>query len=336
MPGCEWSPAAIYNPPFGFGRIPVKEGNLLLDFLGDLRRTHMCGALRASDAGKKAVLMGWVNRRRDLGNLIFVDVRDRTGVTQVVCNKENNPALHEKASQLRNEYVIAVIGTVKLRDSNTINKNIPSGEVELVAEELRILNESKQPQFLPGDTVLANEELRLKYRYIDLRRDAMQHNIELRHHVAIAIRDYLSAQGFFEIETPFMTRSTPEGARDYLVPSRVQPGSFYALPQSPQLFKQILMISGFDKYFQIVRCFRDEDLRADRQPEFTQVDIEMSFPSQEELFGLIEVMMAEVFALKDITIPTPLPRMSFAEAMRSYGSDKPDRRVPAMHPVEDL
>src|SRR5205807_8057010 len=213
----------------------------------------MCGALRASDAGSKAVLMGWVNRRRDLGNLVFIDVRDRTGVTQVVCNKEKNRALHEKASQLRNEYVIAVIGTVKLRDSNTINKNIPSGEVELVAEELRILNESKQPQFLPGDTVLANEALRLKYRYIDLRRDAMQHNIELRHHVAIAIRDYLSAQGFFEIETPFMTRSTPEGARDYLVPSRVQPGSFYALPQSPQLFKQILMISGFDKYFQIVR-----------------------------------------------------------------------------------
>src|SRR2546421_6066735 len=272
----------------------------------------MCGALRASDAEKKAVLMGWVNRRRDLGNLIFIDVRDRTGITQVVFHKENNPALHQKAGELRNEYVIAAIGAVKLREPNTINKNIGTGEIELIAEELRILNEAKQPQFLPGDTVLANEELRLKYRYIDLRRDAMQHNIELRHKVAIAIRDYLSAQGFFEIETPFMTRSTPEGARDYLVPSRVQPGSFYALPQSPQLFKQILMISGFDKYFQIVRCFRDEDLRADRQPEFTQVDIEMSFPSQEELFGLIEVMMAEVFALKDITIPTPLPRMSFA------------------------
>ena len=307
----------------------------MLDFLGDLRRTHMCGALRASDAGKKAVLMGWVNRRRDLGNLIFVDVRDRTGVTQVVCNKENNPALHEKASQLRNEYVIAVIGTVKLRDSNTINKNIPSGEVELVAEELRILNESKQPQFLPGDTVLANEELRLKYRYIDLRRDAMQHNIELRHHVAIAIRDYLSAQGFFEIETPFMTRSTPEGARDYLVPSRVQPGSFYALPQSPQLFKQILMISGFDKYFQIVRCFRDEDLRADRQPEFTQIDLEMSYPQQERVWEVVEGFLTAAFKAGGYEIKTPFPRMSYDEAIRQFGSDKPDMRLPAMTDVRE-
>ncbi len=307
----------------------------MLDFLGDLRRTHMCGALRASDAGKKAVLMGWVNRRRDLGNLIFVDVRDRTGVTQVVCNKENNPALHEKASQLRNEYVIAVIGTVKLRASNTINKNIPSGEVELVAEELCILNESKQPQFLPGDTVLANEELRLKYRYIDLRRDAMQHNIELRHNVAIAIRDYLSAQGFFEIETPFMTRSTPEGARDYLVPSRVQPGSFYALPQSPQLFKQILMISGFDKYFQIVRCFRDEDLRADRQPEFTQIDLEMSYPQQERVWEVVEGFLTAAFKAGGYNIKTPFPRMSYDEAIRQYGSDKPDMRLPAMTDVRE-
>src|SRR5437868_6985734 len=293
----------------------------------------MCGALRASNAGNKAVLMGWVNRRRDLGNLIFVDVRDRTGVTQVVCNKENNPGLHEKASQLRNEYVIAVIGTVKLRDSNTINKNIPSGEVELVAEELRILNESKQPQFLPGDTVLANEELRLKYRYIDLRRDAMQHNIELRHKVAIAIRDYLSGQGFFEIETPFMTRSTPEGARDYLVPSRVQPGSFYALPQSPQLFKQILMISGFDKYFQIVRCFRDEDLRADRQPEFTQIDLEMSYPQQERVWEVVEGFLTAAFKAGGYEIETPFPRMSYDEAIRRYGTDKPDMRLPAMTDV---
>jgi aspartyl-tRNA synthetase len=295
----------------------------------------MCGALRASDAGNKAVLMGWVNRRRDLGNLIFVDVRDRTGVTQVVCNKENNPALHEKASQLRNEYVIAVSGTVKLRDANTINKNIPSGEVELVAEGLRILNESKQPQFLPGDTVLANEELRLKYRYIDLRRDAMQHNIELRHKVAIAIRDYLSAQGFFEIETPFMTRSTPEGARDYLVPSRVQPGSFYALPQSPQLFKQILMISGFDKYFQIVRCFRDEDLRADRQPEFTQIDLEMSYPQQERVWEVVEGFLTAAFKAGGYTIKTPFPRMSYDEAIRRYGTDKPDMRLPAMTDVRE-
>ena len=236
----------------------------------------MCGALRASDAGKKAVLMGWVNKRRDHGNLLFIDLRDRTGVTQVVINAERSAAIHEKAETLRNEYVIAVIGTVKLRDAGTINPNMPTGEVELVAEELRILNESKLPPFLPSDTALTNEETRLKYRYIDLRRDVMQFNIETRHKVAKAIRDYLSAQGFFEIETPFMTRSTPEGARDYLVPSRVQPGTFYALPQSPQLFKQILMISGFDKYFQIVRCFRDEDLRADRQPEFTQIDLEMS------------------------------------------------------------
>src|SRR2546428_1773355 len=295
----------------------------------------MCGALRASDAGNEAVLMGWVNRRRDLGNLIFVDVRDRTGVTQVVCKKENNPALHEKASQLRNEYVIAVIGTVKLRNSNTINKNIPSGEVELVAEELRILNESKQPQFLPGDTVLANEELRLKYRYIDLRRDAMQHNIELRHHVAIAIRDYLSAQGFFEIETPFMTRSTPEGARDYLVPSRVQPGSFYALPQSPQLFKQILMISGFDKYFQIVRCFRDEDLRADRQPEFTQIDLEMSYPQPERVWEVVEGFLAAAFKSAGHEIKTPFSRMTYDEAIRLYGIDKPDLRLPAFADVRD-
>jgi aspartyl-tRNA synthetase len=307
----------------------------LLDFLGDLRRTHMCGTLRASDAGSKAVLMGWVNRRRDLGNLVFIDVRDRTGVTQVVCNKEKNPALHEKASQLRNEYVIAVIGTVKLRDSNTVNKNIPSGEVELVADELRILNESKQPPFLPGDTVLANEELRLKYRYIDLRRDAMQHNIELRHKVAIAIRDYLSAKGFFEIETPFMTRSTPEGARDYLVPSRVQPGSFYALPQSPQLFKQILMISGFDKYFQIVRCFRDEDLRADRQPEFTQIDLEMSYPQQERVWEVVEGFLTAAFKAGGYTIKTPFPRMSYDEAVRQYGSDKPDMRLPAMTDVRE-
>jgi len=226
----------------------------VLDFLGDLQRTHTCGALRASDAGSRAVLMGWVNRRRDLGNLIFVDVRDRTGVTQVVFNKELNPALHEKAAGLRSEYVIAAIGKVKKRDANTINKNVATGEIELVADELKVLNESKNPPFLPGETVLPNEEVRLKYRYLDLRRPEMQANIELRHKVAIAIREYLSSKGFFEIETPFMTRSTPEGARDYLVPSRVQPGSFYALPQSPQLFKQILMISGFDKYFQIVRC----------------------------------------------------------------------------------
>jgi aspartyl-tRNA synthetase len=307
----------------------------LLDFLGDLRRTHTCGALRATDAGKKAVLMGWVNRRRDLGNLLFVDVRDRTGVTQIVFDRESNPHLHEKAGQLRNEYVIAAIGTVKKRDSNTINKNIPTGEIELVAEELRILNESKQPPFLPGDTVLPNEEMRLKYRYIDLRREAMQRNIELRHKIAIAIREYLSSQGFFEIETPFMTRSTPEGARDYLVPSRVQPGSFYALPQSPQLFKQILMISGFDKYFQIVRCFRDEDLRADRQPEFTQIDLEMSYPQPERVWEVVEGFLKTAFKVADHEIKAPFPCMTYDEAIRLYGSDKPDMRLPAMTDVRD-
>src|SRR2546421_10438625 len=295
----------------------------------------MCGALRASDAEKKAVLMGWVNRRRDLGNLIFIDVRDRTGITQVVFHKENNPALHQKAGELRNEYVIAAIGAVKLREPNTINKNIGTGEIELIADELRILNEAKQPPFLPGDTVLPNEELRLKYRYIDLRRDAMQFNLELRHKVAIAIRSYLSSQGFFEIETPFMTRSTPEGARDYLVPSRVQPGSFYALPQSPQLFKQLLMMSGFDKYFQIVRCFRDEDLRADRQPEFTQIDLEMSYPQPERVWEVVEGFLTAAFAAAGSEIKTPFPRMDYDEAIRLYGIDKPDLRLPAFTDVRD-
>ncbi|MGA2949164.1 MAG: aspartate--tRNA ligase [Candidatus Sulfotelmatobacter sp.] len=293
----------------------------------------MCGALRASDAGKKAVLMGWVNRRRDHGNLLFIDLRDRTGVTQVVINAERDSALHEKAGALRNEYVIAVSGAVKLRDPNTVNRNMSTGEVELVAEELRILNESKLPPFLPSDTALTNEETRLKYRYIDLRRDVMQFNIETRHKVAKAIRDYLSAQGFFEIETPFMTRSTPEGARDYLVPSRVQPGTFYALPQSPQLFKQILMISGFDKYFQIVRCFRDEDLRADRQPEFTQIDLEMSYPQPERVWEVVEGFLTAAFHAAGSEIKTPFPRMDYDEAIRLYGIDKPDLRLPAFTDV---
>jgi aspartyl-tRNA synthetase len=307
----------------------------LLDFLGDLRRTHMCGTLRASDAGKKAVLMGWVNRRRDLGNIIFIDLRDRSGVMQVVFNRELNPTAHERAEELRNEYVIAAIGTVKLRDADTVNKNIPTGEVELVVDEIRILNESKLPPFLPSDTALTNEETRLKYRYIDLRRDVMQFNIETRHKVAKAIRDYLSAQGFFEIETPFMTRSTPEGARDYLVPSRVQPGTFYALPQSPQLFKQILMISGFDKYFQIVRCFRDEDLRADRQPEFTQIDLEMSYPQAERVWEVVEGFLTAAFAATGANIATPFPRMDYDEAIRQYGIDKPDLRLPPFTDVRD-
>ncbi len=295
----------------------------------------MCGEPRASDAGKKAVLMGWVNRRRDHGNLLFVDLRDRSGVSQVVINAERNAAIHEKGEALRNEYVIAVTGTVKLRDANTVNPNMPTGEVELVADELRILNESKLPPFLPSDTALTNEETRLKFRYIDLRRDVMQFNIELRHKVAKAIRDYLSAQGFFEIETPFMTRSTPEGARDYLVPSRVQPGTFYALPQSPQLFKQILMISGFDKYFQIVRCFRDEDLRADRQPEFTQIDLEMSYPQPERVWEVVEGFLTAAFRAAGSEIKAPFPRMDYDEAIRLYGIDKPDLRLPAFTDVRE-
>jgi len=295
----------------------------------------MCGALRATDAGKKAVLMGWVNRRRDLGSIIFVDIRDRSGVTQVVVSAEASPSVHKKAEQLRNEYVIAALGTVKLRDPDTINKDIPTGEVELVVEELRLLNEAKQPPFLPGDTVLPNEEIRLKYRYIDLRRDVMQFNIELRHKIVLAIRDYLASQGFVEIETPFMTRSTPEGARDYLVPSRVQPGNFYALPQSPQLFKQILMISGFDKYFQIVRCFRDEDLRADRQPEFTQIDLEMSYPQPERVWETVEGFLVAAFQAGGYEIKTPFPRMDYDEAIRQYGSDKPDLRLSPLTDARD-
>ena len=295
----------------------------------------MCGALRLADAGKKAVLMGWVNRRRDLGQIIFIDLRDRSGVMQVVFSHELDPAIHAKAEQLRNEYVIAAIGTVKKRDADTINPNVPTGEVELVVEELRLLNVSKPLPFLPGDTVLANEEMRLKYRYIDLRREAMQFNIELRHKVALAIRENLASAGFYEIETPFMTRSTPEGARDYLVPSRVQPGTFYALPQSPQLFKQILMISGFDKYFQIVRCFRDEDLRADRQPEFTQIDLEMSYPQPERVWETVEGFLTRLSKPPGTTSRPPFPRMDYDDAIRQYGIDKPDLRLPAFTEVRD-
>jgi aspartyl-tRNA synthetase len=306
---------------------------LPLDFLGDLRRTHRCGELRAENAGQQVVLMGWVNRRRDLGNVIFIDVRDRTGLTQLVFDKSDNAELHAKASGLRNEFVIAGIGKVRRREEKTINRNIPTGEVEVVATELKLLNESKLPPFLPSDPALANEEVRLKYRYLDLRREPMQYNIELRHKVALAIRQYLSGQGFFEIETPFMTRSTPEGARDYLVPSRVYPGEFYALPQSPQLFKQILMISGFDKYFQIVRCFRDEDLRADRQPEFTQIDLEMTFPQQESVFAVVEGFLQAAFKVAGHDLKLPFARTTYDEAIRNYGIDKPDLRLPRLTDV---
>ena len=305
-----------------------------LDFLGDLKRTHRNGELRAADAGKKVVLMGWVNRRRDLGNLIFIDLRDRTGVSQIVIDP-SNPAMHAKASDLRNEYVIAVVGKAKLRDPANINKNIPTGEIEVVATDLRLLNVSEVPPFLPSENITASEELRLKYRYLDLRRTELQHNIALRHRVALAIRNHLEAKGFYEIETPFMTRSTPEGARDYLVPSRVNKGEFYALPQSPQIFKQILMISGFDRYFQIVRCFRDEDLRADRQPEFTQIDLEMTYPQQDTVFGVVEGFLGAAWDAAGFKFEAPFPHMNYDQAIRLYGIDKPDLRLPPMTDVKD-
>jgi len=249
----------------------------LLDFLGTLQRTHTCGELRAPSAGESVVLMGWVNRRRDHGNLIFLDLRDRYGITQVVLDAEATPEGHAKAEHVRPEYVVAAVGKVRLRGKDVINPKMETGEIEVVATELLVLNDAKLPPFSPAEDAIANEEVRLKYRYLDLRRTEMQHNLKVRHDIALAIRLYLSGQGFLEIETPYMTRSTPEGARDYLVPSRVHAGHFYALPQSPQLFKQILMISGCDRYFQIARCFRDEDLRADRQPEFTEIDLEIFF-----------------------------------------------------------
>ena len=303
---------------------------MTLDHLpADLRRTHGCGELRPSHAGSRAIVMGWVGRRRDLGSLIFVDLRDRTGVLQVVFNRESFPEAHQRAEDLRSEYVIAVEGKLVQGNPETFNPSLPTGEVELVADRLYILNDAKTPPFPIEDPTTTAEDTRLRYRFIDLRRPQMQANLELRHRVNLEIRRYLSGQGFLEIETPFLTRSTPEGARDYLVPSRVQPGNFYALPQSPQLFKQILMISGMDKYFQIVRCFRDEDLRADRQPEFTQLDVEMSFAQPEMVFELIEPLMQSVFALNGIQAELPFPRMTYDEAMSRYGTDKPDLRYEA-------
>jgi len=312
------------------------ETSVALDFLGDLRRTHMCGELRASDTGKTVVLMGWCHRRRDHGAVIFIDLRDRTGHSQAIFHENVEPAVHKRAEEVRAEYVIAVEGTVARRTDATVNPNMPTGEVEVVASRIWILNESRTPPFPMEESVDVSEDARLKYRYVDLRRPQMQRNVILRSKISFAVREFLFSQGFLEIETPFLTRSTPEGARDYLVPSRVQPGSFYALPQSPQIFKQLLMIAGFEKYFQIVRCFRDEDLRADRQPEFTQIDIEMSFPQQERIYEVVEPLVQRICQEAGYTVPTPFKRMTYAEAMRSYGSDKPDARVPPMHPVEDL
>jgi len=307
-----------------------------LDFLGELRRTHTCGELRATDAGKRAILMGWVHRRRDLGGVLFIHLRDRDGVTQLVFRSDGDPAVHAKAELLGAEYVIAVEGIVERRADDTVNAAIETGGVEVVVDKIWILNTSKTPPFPMEENVDVKEDARLKYRYVDLRRPHMQRNIILRSKMAFAVRQVLTDMGFLEIETPFMTRSTPEGARDYLVPSRVNPGKFYALPQSPQIFKQLLMVAGFEKYFQIVRCFRDEDLRADRQPEFTQIDLEMSFPQQERIYAVIEPLIVASCKVAGYDVPAKFPRLTYAEAMRSYGSDKPDMRIPPFHSVEDL
>jgi aspartyl-tRNA synthetase len=293
--------------------------------LGDLTRTHTCGALRPEDVGADVVLLGWVHRVRDLGGLLFVDVRDRAGVTQVVFDKDDE-ALMAKAKRLRSEYVVGVTGRVRRRSAETVNPKIATGEVEVVVRQLTLLNEAKTPPFPIADDSNVSEDVRLKYRYLDLRRPRLQANIGLRHRLTTVIRQYFDANGFWDVETPILTKSTPEGARDYLVPSRVHPGQFFALPQSPQLFKQILMISGVDRYVQICRCFRDEDLRADRQPEFTQVDVEMSFARPETIFGLIEPLMKEIFSVVGRSVTTPFPRMAYSDAIARYGSDKPDLR----------
>ncbi len=300
------------------------EGAPVLDTLGNLKRTKYCGDLRVADADTDVVLMGWVHRRRDLGQLIFIDLRDRAGIAQIVFNKELNPEAHAKAEDLRSEFVVAVEGRVIRRQKS--NPEIPTGEVEVVASRLHILNNSKTPPFLIEDEVTASEETRLRYRYLDLRRPRLHSNIELRHRVVFEIRKALDEMGFFEIETPILTRSTPEGARDCLVPSRIHHGQFYALPQSPQIFKQILMISNMDRYFQICRCFRDEDFRADRQLEFTQLDLEMSFPRQQDVFEVIERVMERCCAVVGVTAKGPFRHLDYKEAVRRYGSDKPDLR----------
>ena len=296
----------------------------MLDSLGNLKRTHYCGALRANDAGTEVVIMGWVHRRRDLGQLIFIDLRDREGIAQIVVNKEDHPHIHAKAEQLRSEFVVAIKGQVIKRQKP--NPEIATGEVEVIATELLLLNTSKTPPFQIEDEITANEETRLRYRYLDLRRPKPHTNLALRHRIVLEIRKTLDELGFYEVETPMLTRSTPEGARDYLVPSRVHHGQFYALPQSPQIFKQILMISGLDRYFQIVKCFRDEDLRADRQPEFTQLDLEMSFPRQQDIFETIEKVMERALAVIGVKVKGPFHHLDYHEALRRFGSDKPDMR----------
>ncbi|MEW6685977.1 MAG: aspartate--tRNA ligase [Candidatus Edwardsbacteria bacterium] len=300
---------------------------MFLETLKDWRRTHNCGELRKEEVNKNVILMGWVNRRRDHGGLIFIDLRDRYGVIQIVFRPEEGEPLIEKARTLKNEFVIAIKGIVEERPAGMANLSITTGEIEILVKELRILNESLTPPFLVDDTVQVNEELRLQWRYLDLRRPQMNQNIILRHKAAQAVREFLNAHNFIEIETPMLIKSTPEGARDYLVPSRIHPGKFYCLPQSPQIYKQLLMMSGFDRYYQLAHCFRDEDLRGDRQPEFTQIDIEMSFVGEEDIFSLVEQLMRHIFKFtREIEIETPFPRIPYSESMESFGTDKPDLR----------
>ncbi len=297
------------------------------DLLGDMRRTHSCCELGTEDIGKEVILMGWVLRRRDHGGVIFVDLRDREGITQVVFNPQVDEAVHAKAHAIRNEFVLAVRGKVDPRPEGMVNPNLKTGAIEVLVTELKILNPAKTPAFLIEDEIDVSETIRLKFRHLDLRRPQMQQNLILRHQSTASVRNFLNSQGFLDLETPVLTKSTPEGARDYLVPSRVNPGQFYALPQSPQIFKQLFMISGFDRYYQIVRCFRDEDLRADRQPEFTQIDIEMSFVGEDDVMDLTEGMMTALFKdVQGIDINPPFSRLTYAEAVGRYGLDKPDTR----------
>lgn len=295
--------------------------------MSGIKRTHYCGELDAGNDGQVVTLTGWVDTRRDHGGLVFIDLRDRTGIVQVVISPDINQSSFEKAGEVRGEFVLAVTGKVSLRPEGTTNPNLATGKIEVLADEMRILNRAKTPPFYIEDGVEVDENLRLRYRYLDLRRPEMQRAVMLRHRAAKSMRDFLDQHGFLEIETPMLTRSTPEGARDYLVPSRLNPGRFYALPQSPQLFKQILMVAGMDRYYQIVRCFRDEDLRADRQPEFTQVDIEMSFMNIDDILSLMEEMIARLCSdTIGRQVETPFPRLSYREAMDRFGSDKPDTR----------
>jgi aspartyl-tRNA synthetase len=306
----------------------------MAESLGELTRTHYCGALTDAHVGQTVTLMGWVATRRDLGGVVFVDLRDREGICQIVARPEVSKEAHDAADGVRGEYVLAVIGEVERRSADTVNPKIPTGAVEVLAREIRVLSEARTPPFPVEDEVQTSEDIRLKYRYLDLRRPRMHRNIKLRHQATMEIRRYLDEQGFYEIETPFLTKSTPEGARDYLVPSRIHHGHFYALPQSPQIFKQILMVAGLDKYFQIARCFRDEDLRADRQPEFTQVDIEVSFPRVETIIDLIEPLYQRVFELIGVEVQRPFQRLPYPEALERYGSDKPDLRFEM--PIADV